>query len=842
VGIRIGEEAHIKEGLKIERYDAKRNALVAYLGNPYNKPSDELGDQPYDLFKAEKEVRQKFLGQINESEEPSALLLLTPPKEEGDGNHSSNEEEWKNIKKEWPGIEEAREFLLFLFKEKFEGEFIEVRGIREEDRPRQKFFKDIEEALNGISQWNEQKFNCYVGAATRIKEEGSKDAIKHVIALWAEVDSKDYGSSMERAWEKVKASPIKPSYIICSGHGYHLYWKLDMPYEANRASDVNRIETVLKAIAEKLGGDLQVAELARVMRVPGTLNFKEEKIVECHSIYSGNERYSLEAFNPIMEGFIQRQIENRVRRQRNYPGDGSIVEEIKSHNPLLEVCEEYGLGFKKVGKQWQALCCFHDEHNPSLTVWDDGGWWCFGCGRGGDVISFVMEREKIGFKEALEKLAQRGGIEVPHPIKRKQREVGFFATDTEIWEEVYQDGKVKFAYLSHPEGQIEYVDKIESGNEELLPISADNEAILKEAVIFPSQAEEYERLEDLKVRIQQHIKKYFDISVEDETFCVHYILLTWVYDKFSTIPYLGFRGDFGTGKSRGIEVIGGLCYKPCKIAGAITPAPIYRLVGEFKGTLIIEEANLRDSTEANEIVKILNCGFEKKNPIIRCNKDNPSNLQFFDPFCPKVVTTRGAFDDKALESRFYTIILKGSDRVEEEEIPYVLGEEFREGQEHLRNKLLLFRLRSYFNVSDKDIEKMSLPKIEPRLKQAFSPFIILLQNYPEELYELEKFLQSYNRRLVEERTDSLDGRIVERIFEISEKEGNDYISSGEILRELDLGGEKVYAQTIGKKLNALGIKTSNPRLKPGTDNKKKRYIVWDEKLMKRLKAKYIPEG
>jgi hypothetical protein len=454
----------------------------------------------------------------------------------------------------------------------------------------------------------------------------------------------------------------------------------------------------------------------------------------------------------------------------------------------------------------------------------EGIFHCFSCGAKGTLFD-LSKKLKLELPKEL----------TPRPEPKSTKQVSTYTTGKELYEEVVENGKAKLAHLAGT--SVEYVEQIKVEGRTLEPISAESEAIAKSAVVFPGKAEEYGGLESLRDELRQHIHTYLDIFEEDEVFCIHYILLSWLYDRFGTIPYLGFRGDFGTGKSRAMQVIGGLCYKPCKIAGAVTPAPIYRLIEQFRGTLLIEEANFKDSSEGNEVVKILNCGFEKNNPIIRCNKDRPSDLQYFDPFCPKIVTTRGAFDDKALESRFCTVTLKGSDRVDNGEIPCVLGERFKEEQSHLRNKLLCFRLRSYFKVSAGNMEELRLPEVEPRLKQAFSAFFLLLQNEPGALAELEGFLKKYNQKLVEERAETLEGKIIEKIFEIAEESGSEYISASSILSKIEAEVERVTPQVVGKKLNALGIKTERKR-KSG--DKQKRYIIWDEKLMERLRAKYIP--
>ena len=81
-----------------------------------------------------------------------------------------------------------------------------------------------------------------------------------------------------------------------------------------------------------------------------------------------------------------------------------IVELIDSHVPL-----------RKAGKNHLACCPFHDEKTPSFTVNQDKQFYhCFGCGVSGTAISFLMEYSRLGFVEAIENLAHRAGLELPH--------------------------------------------------------------------------------------------------------------------------------------------------------------------------------------------------------------------------------------------------------------------------------------------------------------------------------------------------------------------------------------------------------------------------------------------
>ena len=86
----------------------------------------------------------------------------------------------------------------------------------------------------------------------------------------------------------------------------------------------------------------------------------------------------------------------------------------------------------------------------------------------------------------------------------------------------------------------------------------------------------------------------------------HYVLFSWVYDAFNEVPYIRFQGDYGTGKTRALLVVGSVCYKPFFASGASTVSPIFHILDAFRGTLILDEADFRFSDEKAEIVKVLN--------------------------------------------------------------------------------------------------------------------------------------------------------------------------------------------------------------------------------------------
>jgi DNA primase len=92
----------------------------------------------------------------------------------------------------------------------------------------------------------------------------------------------------------------------------------------------------------------------------------------------------------------------------------SSVEKVKSAMEILPVVEGY-VQLRKAGSTYKGLCPFHDERTPSFTVTPGRGTFkCFGCGEGGDAISFLQRIENLDFVGAIEALAKRFGIELEY--------------------------------------------------------------------------------------------------------------------------------------------------------------------------------------------------------------------------------------------------------------------------------------------------------------------------------------------------------------------------------------------------------------------------------------------
>ena len=98
-----------------------------------------------------------------------------------------------------------------------------------------------------------------------------------------------------------------------------------------------------------------------------------------------------------------------------------VVEEIRHRTDIVELIGSY-VTLKRAGSNFGGLCPFHSEKTPSFTVFPDSeSFDCFGCGAGGDAITFVMKNENLDYPSAVEVLAARAGIQI---VKEQEKNTG----------------------------------------------------------------------------------------------------------------------------------------------------------------------------------------------------------------------------------------------------------------------------------------------------------------------------------------------------------------------------------------------------------------------------------
>ena len=100
-----------------------------------------------------------------------------------------------------------------------------------------------------------------------------------------------------------------------------------------------------------------------------------------------------------------------------------VIEDVRERNDIVDVISQY-VKLQKRGSNYFGLCPFHNEKSPSFSVSRDKQmYYCFGCGKGGNVYTFLMEYENYSFQEAIKALADRAGVKLPEAeYSREERE------------------------------------------------------------------------------------------------------------------------------------------------------------------------------------------------------------------------------------------------------------------------------------------------------------------------------------------------------------------------------------------------------------------------------------
>ncbi len=146
---------------------------------------------------------------------------------------------------------------------------IEFRALPSKDRT----FVAVADMSAAAAQFCQSRCHedLYFGVATRRSDrDGSLANCQHLGALFVDIDYENISEKDARV--RLDRCPCSPSFIVQSGGGLHVYWLLREPLDLTTEADAAR--AVLRRLAGYLGGDLQAAEPARILRVPGTLNHK----------------------------------------------------------------------------------------------------------------------------------------------------------------------------------------------------------------------------------------------------------------------------------------------------------------------------------------------------------------------------------------------------------------------------------------------------------------------------------------------------------------------------------------------------------------------------------------
>jgi len=328
-----------------------------------------------------------------------------------------------------------------------------------------------------------------------------------------------------------------------------------------------------------------------------------------------------------------------------------------------------------------------------------------------------------------------------------------------LWEETTNNPRFQFT----ARGGI-MSDSIEVGNVKYVPMLDD--LFAQGVVILPTHVEPYGTRGELLTSIQQMIHKYCQVSEPFERLASYYVMFTWFFDRFESIPYLRLLGDWGSGKSRSLRVIGAMCYKPMFANAGASRSAIFHIIDQMRGTLVMDEADFKENDEHYEIVRMLNCGNNRMTKYLRAEVVKKKSgteaykTKAFDVFGPKVLASRKLFPDEALESRCLTERIETLTRTD---VPIELPPEFETETEIIRNKLLTHRLDKWMDIRPVTERFMG---IEPRINQIINPIIAIFHDDEVIKNDILLFARKLNLILLEQRGTRWEAWVAKAIYDI----------------------------------------------------------------------------
>lgn len=271
---------------------------------------------------------------------------------------------------------------------------IELRYARDGGGMAQEWFPTTQEGMShaerralGLGRHRD----VYVGVAPRTRRVGGRDAIRHAWCLWVDCDD------AEAVARLIEFRP-RPTLAVRSGTegNVHAYWALEAPIPARYVEQANR------RLALAVGADQRATDAARILRCPGTRNFKHEPPTHVETVHFDGRRHSLADLVSALPAPTPRGALPRPAAPRPMPD----TDDLRAVPADVYYSRLSGLD-GDIGRH--VKCPFWDHRSPrQMMLYDDGSWFCWPCDEGGTIYDFAAKLWNMSTKGAeFQKLKTR---------------------------------------------------------------------------------------------------------------------------------------------------------------------------------------------------------------------------------------------------------------------------------------------------------------------------------------------------------------------------------------------------------------------------------------------------
>lgn len=345
----------------------------------------------------------------------------------------------------------------------------------------------------------------------------------------------------------------------------------------------------------------------------------------------------------------------------------------------------------------------------------------------------------------------------------------------------------------------------------------------------------YESIEKLYTELKKFIIEHLDVPNEryyDVYTC--FILASWRAEDFKIVPYIFFLGPMASGKTRGLECLNQLCYRPI-FAASISAASLFRVLEAWHPTLLLDETEIYNKENMAEVLSLLNSGYRRGQCALRVKGTEQGNPEIanFDVFGFKALAGTQELADTLQSRCIITAMSKAVRRLN------IFVDEAKAQQ--LRNKLLLYRFLNLGTADDNMIVTFLQENQGFRNARVIELFISLLQVAPTQ--QIKDNLLELMKQITQSRLDaeqaSIEARIFESIIKCESKVNCGKISTQVITEFFNEGQsekDKVTSRFVGRRVAALGFE------KCRVGDKGQAGFYYAAELINRLKARYFPNG
>lgn len=399
----------------------------------------------------------------------------------------------------------------------------------------------------------------------------------------------------------------------------------------------------------------------------------------------------------------------------------------------------------------------------------------------------------------------------------------------QLWD--LETGKGSMAWRD-PEGKVSSGKYVDVNGIRYVPVE-DDDIIKQGGVLFSSELAPLKDTKELVAIIELFLQRYFLLDNKLEyKLGAYYVLLTWLYDCFSAIPYLRAQGDTNTGKSELMLRLGHLCYRLVISTGASSTAALKFALHMYRGTMFMDEMDIADKFDDRMV--ILNVGAMKDQakvwnmmPVMRADGSQGYTGTINNVYGPKLITMYGRFKDPATEGRCLTFKMSEKEPMElkRKGISTEKNKEFYKEAQYIRNLMLRWRLEHWEHQIelDQDLADMA---VSTRINQVTMPIKWIAKNKSKDgalLKDVEAFVQLMHTEALLNKAMGLDARVMDGVMAVLYEEN--YMKYA-IESELDGYGRVKYIQykdlahvtnAIINEMNAGEVEESEEKKKGGKE-------------------------